>query len=239
MIMFKIAVCDDDANMLEKLLKCIEQTKNKCNAECSIYKTTNSLEFLHSIQSKRFDIVVIDIQMPNIDGFEIARHLEHKTKLIFVSAYDDFVFDVFDYDTHYFVRKKDLSRLNIVIEKIFMAEKEKYVSFDTIDADNIKVSINNIVSIESAKNYVEVCVYNKPLCKTRGILKDFEYVLENKKFFKINKGTIINMDYVQKLEDVVAFLKTNDTSDFKRCVITRNRLKDFKNEFFTKGLTDV
>lgn len=237
--MFNIAVCDDDSYMLKTLVKCIEQAKNECNIECSIYKTSDSSEFLHNIQNERYDAVVLDIQMPNIDGFEIAKHLDDKTKLIFVSAYDDFVFDVFEYDTHYFVRKKDLSRLNRVIAKIMMAEKEKYVSFDTIETEKIKVSINSIVFIESVKNYIDVCIYNKPMCKTRGVFKDFEYMLENKRFFKINKGTIINMDYVQKLEDVVAFLKTNDTSEFKRCIITQNRLKDFKNEFFTKGLTDV
>ena len=239
MKMFKIAVCDDDTYMLEKVVKCIEQTKSRCNVEGVVYKTSDSVELLHEIQNSHFDIVVLDIQMPNIDGFDIASHLDDETKLIFISGYDDFVFDVFEYNIHYFIRKKELSRLNEVIEKIFKKDKEKYISFDTIEAEKIKVPANCIVYIESIKNYIEVCVFDKCICKTRKTLKDFDYVLENKRFFKINKGTIINMDYVQKVEDVVAFIKTGNASELKRYVITRNRLKDFKNEFFTKGLTDV
>ena len=76
-------------------------------------EATNGLEALAAIRDNRPDVVLLDIEMPEIDGLDVARHMpEPRPFLIFQTAYDEYALDAFEHAAlDYLVKPVSLDKL--------------------------------------------------------------------------------------------------------------------------------
>lgn len=98
----QIAVCDDEKEIRDMFAEKIRKWYPK--ADLLLYQSGEEL----LLSNRQPDILLLDIQMPEKNGMEVAKELRRNTKeiiIIFVTALDDFVFQAFDVGAfHYLVK---------------------------------------------------------------------------------------------------------------------------------------
>ena len=150
----KIFICDDEP----KIMSDISAKVRLALPEADISEFTSGKFLLEAITENNFDILLLDIDMPEISGLDIAARLtklENKPLLVFVTSHDELVYDSLQFHPFGFVRKgymdKELPRIlaDCVTE---LGSREKHFCFHTANAD-IKLQLDEILYFESDGNY--------------------------------------------------------------------------------------
>ena len=89
----RVAVCDDDEWELKALAELLAeyQLSRGINLQCSYFH--NSIDFLCDVKGKEYDLILLDMVMPGVNGIEAAQELREKdkdVKLIFISLSPEF-----------------------------------------------------------------------------------------------------------------------------------------------------
>lgn len=106
-MMLKIAVCDDDETMLGFLTDKISEIYNQNSIEFVIRPFLSGKFFLNSHKEYPFDVVFLDIDMPEISGFDIAEQVNNisETLIVFVTSHDELVYSSIKFRPFRFIRK--------------------------------------------------------------------------------------------------------------------------------------
>jgi len=146
----------------------------------------NAVDALSLLQNNFIDLIFLDIQMPQILGTDFMRTLSNPPKVIFTTAFRKFAVEGFDLDAVDYLLKpisfeRFLKAVNKVMklnlsagEKDSFAEvpvKEKETNFIYLRADrkNIKINLDDLLFIESLKNYIKVVTKDKTIVSKHSI----------------------------------------------------------------------
>jgi two-component system LytT family response regulator len=178
--------------------------------ECS-----NGEEAVKKIEALRPDLIFLDIQMPGKDGFEVLSELSFVPKVIFVTAYDEFALKAFEVSAlDYLLKPVETERLADALKRLEndeseeskkdMAQLSRLSEFDQIflkDGDKCWfVSLSEISKFQSEGNYVRVYFKGvKPMILKS--LNTLETRLDSKVFFRANRKFIINLKWIDKMEN--------------------------------------
>lgn len=94
--MIKVAILDDDKTALMISTSAVEAFLKEKNAEYRLFSFSNPLNFLASAKEEKFDLSFLDIDMPEMNGLEVANQLTEIAKtgqIIFLSQREDLVFE--------------------------------------------------------------------------------------------------------------------------------------------------
>lgn len=121
--MIKIAVVDDAPDMLKEIKNSILKQFKERRINITIETFTNGAQLIKALESNRlFDVVFLDIELPDKLGLKIAKLLRDAYRNIiiaFVTSFDNYVYDAFDYDVIAYIRKQEFEiRLGNVIDRI-------------------------------------------------------------------------------------------------------------------------
>ena len=112
----KIAFCDDNSEFLLLLNEIVTkecQKTSHLNEEIELgYAFGSGKELIEYISENHVDVVLLDIDMPNMNGFEVAKLLcdEYKDiKIVFMSAYDNLVYSTFEFYPFAYLRKSHIT----------------------------------------------------------------------------------------------------------------------------------
>lgn len=108
--MIRIAVVDDVKIFAYDYRKDLEQLFKQHSVECEIDVYTEAYYFQGILRDKKYNLIFLDIDMPEINGIDLAKEIrknygDEKVKLVFVSSYENFVFETFHYKAYRFIRK--------------------------------------------------------------------------------------------------------------------------------------
>lgn len=113
----RLLIVDDEAMARERLKGLIEELA----LPCTITEASNGMEAWNLLQKQDMDVVLLDIQMPGMDGMELARHLlhlHHRPALIFITAFDQHAIEAFEvHALDYLLKPIRLERLRQALEK--------------------------------------------------------------------------------------------------------------------------
>lgn len=208
----KTIIIDDErlARMeLNKLLK--EHPFVEVIGECA-----NAEEGIKAIEEKRPELIFLDIQMPEKTGFDMLEELSYVPQVIFVTAYDEYAIKAFEINAlDYILKPVDPERLSRTLSKIkketeeikeqeLQLSTEKLSNTDQIfikDGENCWfVVLSDIRYFESVGNYVKVHFdQNKPMLLRS--LNKIEERLEEKQFFRANRKNIVNLRWIEKVDN--------------------------------------
>ncbi len=161
---------------------------------------------LHFLQQTPVDLVLLDINMPDISGIELAKIITGKTKVVFTTAYADYAIQGFELAVVDYLLKpvsfdRFLQACNRVQEQLYsstLPDKEK--SFFVKDGyEWIKVSLQNLLYIEASDNYIIFQEKDKKTI-TRMTLGEAEERLPPDVFVKVHKSFIVNFSKIDKVE---------------------------------------
>lgn len=231
--LLKIYICDDNSDFINKIKTQISiSIKDKRSYEISEFD--NGEELLKKFDDEFPDVVLLDIDMPGMNGFEIASLLQERKDdilIVFVTSHEDKVYQSYEYHPFWFVRKSHMHDLSIVIPKLLRkidAEEEKKKLVFNLKAENrtIELDINTITYIESFRNDIIIRDRISGEKQVRCKIADAEKQLYPMNIIRIQNGVLVNCRYISKITSREVIL-TDDT----RLGLSRSRIDYVKEEY--------
>lgn len=197
---------DDEPPSLKVLSKYISEIGDmEIVGQCG-----NAIEALEVLRDQRVDVIFLDIKMPRIIGTEFLKNLAHPPKVIFVTAYREYAVDGFDLDAvDYLVKPvsferflRAVTKLNRLISgEIIPGSSSQVSSVDAfvylkVDKGMKKIYIDDILFIESWKDYVKVFVRGGNFLLVKQSLTAMENLFSSRKFLRIHRSFIISIDRI-------------------------------------------
>lgn len=196
----------------------------------------NALDGFAYIQQNAVDLLFLDIQMPRMTGIEFLKSIRQRPYVILCTAYREYALEGFDLDVaDYLVKPIPLNRFMQAISKVFRLQNKKISflpqpeiattlpiqPFVYVKADKsmIRVLLEDILYVESIKNYVKIITPQKPIITMQKISL-MEEKLPKRYFLRVHRSFIIALDKIEK------FTATNVT--INQQLIPIGRL--YKNE---------
>eukprot|EP01038_Epipyxis_sp_PR26KG_P019468 gene19468-27578_t len=162
---------------------------------------SNAIEAKNCITVNSVDLVLLDIEMPVISGFDFIDGLKLKPQIIFITSKAEYALKAFDYDaTDYLQKPILLDRFNASIKRaldLHQMKRENYEEegdhiFIKSNLKKLKVFTNKIKWIEAYGDYVKV-VTEEDTNLVLSTMKSFEKDLSPEKFIRVHKSYIINI----------------------------------------------
>lgn len=158
------------------------------------------------------DLLLLDIDMPEKDGFELLQMLNYVPITVFTTAFDQYAIKSFEYNAlDYLLKPISLDRFAIAIEKVKeklqtkLIEKTEYYPHDGTNQIFIKdgdkywiVKIGDISLFEIVGNYTRV-YFKENNALVYKSLNQIEQRLCKKSFFRVNRQQIINLNHIKKM----------------------------------------
>ncbi len=243
--MIKAIIIDDEQHCI-KTLKWSIETYLPEKVEI-IAATINPLEGRKLIEQLNPDLIFLDIEMPHLNGIELAQSISNNnTKIIFTTAYDQYAIRAIKLSALDYLLKPILKEeLEAAIEKyveIPIATHEQLTNFKenklvvraeklglNIGGEILFVHFNEILCIEAKSNYSQVFLTENRKYLLSKTLQTFEEALTGNQFFRVHKSYLINLDYVSKYikGDGGEILLTNGM----HVVVSRTRKDEFLDMF--------
>lgn len=162
--------------------------------------------FSHSAQAAAFldeqatDILLCDIQMPQMSGMELVRRLKKPLCVIFTTAHSRFAVESFEVDAADYLLKpialprflKAMDKAMAICERTRQAPESIYVK---ADYKIYKIDLQELIYVESQHEYVTYYTSNKRIT-AYGSLKALEHTLPRDRFLRIHKSYIISSDKI-------------------------------------------
>lgn len=165
----------------------------------------NALEAIEVLHSRHIDLLFLDIQMPQLLGTDLLRTLNNPPKVIFTTAYRKFAIEGFELNAvDYLLKPISFERFLKAVNKLMDIKPvqpqndvaiESYVYFRS-DRKMHKVHINDIIFIESLKDYIKVVTTSKTII-TKQSISSVEERLPKTSFIRIHRSFIVSLDKVQ------------------------------------------
>lgn len=192
-----------------KALKVIEALCSKTDLADLVKTFRAPLEALSWLQINEVDLIFLDINMPELSGYDLITTLNKKPQIIMTTAYSSFAVDSYLHDvTDYLLKPIELKRFLLAIHKandrikhlssVKNTEKESvlYVKEGTIIH---KISLNQLTYVESSGNYVIYHLLDRDI-KIRQTLKDLLLDLPPRHFFRVHKSFVVSIDRIDIIE---------------------------------------
>lgn len=185
-------------------------------SEIQIVGEANNAETaIESIKQLKPDVIFLDIQMPGKNGFDLLEEISGVPEVVFVTAYDEYAIRAFEINAlDYLLKPVQASRLADTVKKILNKEtldkgeaKEQTQALNDDDQVFVKdgekcwfVKLTDIRLFESEGNYVRVYFdKNRPLILRS--LNNLDERLNNRTFFRASRKHIINLKWVESIEN--------------------------------------
>lgn len=197
-------IVDDESLALSRLKRLLNE-----NGIEDITAFDNPIDALKEITKTKFDVVFLDISMPNITGLELADsiiQLEPKTFIIFQTAYSEFALEAYKSGgMGYLVKPIESNDIKNILEKVrnfksSLDEESKKILGKRGDKLYL-IYINDIYYIKADLDEVIVKIKETDAYVRRKI-GDLETLLNGKNFFRIHRSYIVNVDKIKSMRSV-------------------------------------
>ncbi|MCM8568581.1 LytTR family DNA-binding domain-containing protein [Gramella jeungdoensis] len=175
--------------------------------ECS-----NAIDAFVFLQSNEVDILFLDIRMPELLGTELMQSLKNPPKVIFTTAYKEYAWDGFELDAvDYLLKPIRFDRFLKAVHKALPdyenvlysgepVESERKLGVDSIylriDRRQVRIVLDEILYIESAKDYVKIFTQDKMhLC--RQTISSIEALINKNEFVRIHRSFIVPVNKIK------------------------------------------
>jgi len=228
--MIKIAICDDEKNMVSRNEAIVKKALQTCGIGCEITTYTRSENLLSDIADDAFfyDLLLLDIEMPDISGMELAEKVKGflpNVKIIFITSYVEYAIDAYELSVFRYVPKSNVEgRLEAAVTdaaKLIELEAGQDYTIQT-NSRLERIRYKDIIYIQRDGKNASI-VSASGISKVRKSLQQVYEELNAPEFLFIERGCIVNIIHIIKISDGMVYLK-GDTA----LPISRSHLPEVK-----------
>lgn len=229
----KLFVCDDDKETVTTLHKRITKFFGS-DIVCDVKMFYDGESLLKHCMKDCPDAVFLDIDMPNLNGFEVCSELQsiyENIFIVFVTSHEDKVYQSWSYNPFWFVRKTHLEDLNIVLPKLLSRitkEKSKSTSIVNLSVNNriVQIDLDEVMYIEAFDHDINIVSKSGTVSTFRCKLSDAEVQLLPYDMIRIQKGVLVNLKFISRVTSREVTLTNNMIFS-----LGRDRVTDVKKRF--------
>ncbi|MDX1544639.1 MAG: LytTR family DNA-binding domain-containing protein [Christiangramia sp.] len=198
---YNCIIVDDEPPAIKVLESYIESVP-----QLNIVKSCpNAFEALNVLNSEKIDLMFLDIQMPKLMGTEMIKTLPYPPKVIFTTAHKDFALEAFDLDAiDYLLKPVSFDRFLKAVNKFchhIHEETDNFIQapgfvYFRADRKMVKVLLDDILYIESLKDYIVIHRKDNPDLRIKQTLTSVEKMLPQNLFIRIHRSFIVSIDKV-------------------------------------------
>ncbi len=195
-------IVDDEPHAIEVLEKYLAQF----NQMELVGKCGDAIQAFQVLQQKPVDLMFLDIKMPGIKGTDLLRSLKNPPRVIFTTAYSEYALEGFELNAvDYLLKPISFERFLRAVDKIYQLAESKPRPVITheapvsdhetfiylkVERKTVKVNVNDILWIESLRDYVKVVIKDQVYI-TRQKISMLEEMLPENKFVRIHRSFIV------------------------------------------------
>jgi two-component system LytT family response regulator len=213
----QVVIVDDETHCSEAIDILLKQLTQSVEVVGKFNDPRTALTFL---QNHSCDIVFLDIEMPNLSGFDLLNKLSSFSfDVVFTTAYDQYAIQAFDFSAlSYLLKPVDEGDLQACINR-WVEKKQKFLRVDQFGlflemmkgnaitqskialptTDGLEfIHIANIIRCQAESNYTSIFLNTGEsflICRT---LKDVETILRHHSFIRIHQSHLINLMHLRK-----------------------------------------
>lgn len=203
--MIRVALVEDDPNYREELMVYLKRYEQECGERFRITVFTDGDEIAEEYRAD-YDIILMDIEMTFMDGMTAAeriREVDSEVVIIFITNMPQFVMkgytvDALDYvlkPITYFAFSQRIDRAISRMKK----RNSKYITIE-IKGGIQKLDVSKITYVE-VNNHDLIFHTLNGVYLTKGAMKEVEAILGVDNFFRCNKCYLINLEYVESVQN--------------------------------------
>lgn len=240
----KAIIVDDEERARNTLSTLLQEFCPSVSVEATCKNVPEAVEKIKEIQP---DLVFLDIEMPEYNGFELFDFIENVNfETIFVTAYDHYAIKAFEVSAiDYLLKPVEIDLLQKAVQKAekkivqpgikeqvsilktaYKGEDVKKIALPLMDGLTF-VDLSDIILLAADGAYTNVILKNKSKILVSKRLKFFEDLLENRPvFFRAHRSNLINVNYIRK------YLKGKNTIEMDNgteVALSRDRKQEFEN----------
>ena len=166
---------------------------------------------IEMIEQLNPDLIFLDIQFPGESGFDLFDKINISAKVVFVTAFNEYAIRAFEVNAcDYLLKPVNPDRLDLTIKRLKESgniENVNVVTFNNEDRIYIQINyryyfvhIQSIIKIQASDHFTEIITNNGLKGLTNKSLIEWEECLPKYSFVKVHRSTIINNNYVEKIE---------------------------------------
>lgn len=203
----------DDEYLAQKLL---QDYVSKVDVLQLVATCSNAFEAMEALQNHEVDIMLLDIQMPDLTGLELVKGLERKPAVIFTTAYSEYAVDAFNLAVaDYLLKPFDFPRFFQAINKAIghiqpKGEADPKPVADTVSKSNdfitvkadyklYKINYDDLLFIEGQHEYVTFHTKERRVTALFA-LKELESLLPKDRFVRVHKSYIVSFKHIEDLD---------------------------------------
>lgn len=199
---YHIAICDDnpaDVRFLSDLLKKWARPRGAL-LHTDTFPSAEAFLF-HYAEQKDYDLLLLDIEMPGIDGVTLARTVrrdDESVQIIFITGYSDYIAEGYDVAAlHYLLKpireEKLFQVLDRALEKLQGSQRTLTLK---LPEETLRIPLCEILYLEVCRNYVTI--HGKTDHTVKKSLSEFQPLLDER-FFRLGRSYILNLTRIERI----------------------------------------
>lgn len=211
--MLKAILIDDEPDSIRLLALLLKEYCPQVKIEGQY---NSSMEGLQAIRTLKPDVVFLDIEMPEMNGFELLNQLDDIFfSLIFITAYNEFALKAFRFSAlDYLVKPLDASELQEAVKKTEKHQRIDQGQIELLRSQLLKqqqpqkiavafqtgvvfIELKDLVYCEAEGNYTKLFLTNGKNYLLSKTLREVQEVLEERNFLRVHRQYLINLDHIK------------------------------------------
>lgn len=240
--MLKVAIVDDEYKFLSMYSRIVSESFSEHHVLTDIKTFNSGKEFIFSLSKEKYDLVFMDIDMPELSGIDIATELRNNNQsfdLIFVSAHPHFVFEAIRFTPYRFIRKTNLKAETT--EAIYSychrtQTRFKMISLELQNGNSISEKVNDIVQFFTVRHnvyYINKSENDAKILSRKYSLSQLEQFTKELGFIRIHKSYLVNYRFIRSINAKSLLMTDNSEipiSHGKKTEIQEQFMKLLRNE---------
>lgn len=224
----RIAICDDQGVCLEQTLSAVKMCLQGIDARIDLFN--GGVPFLQAFQKRPYDLVFLDIEMPEIDGISLAkklRKLSNDVPIIFLTSHIEYALEGYEVNAlRYLTKPVDPRKLLDVIRVVAERMRQQHILWVKTELEEQRIPVHEILYMEAQNQNILISTTKGIHC-VRYNLSRYEEELAQDGFFRPHRSYLVSLAHIQSIGQGTITLDNGS-----RLPLSRSKEKALKEVLF-------
>jgi len=168
---------------------------------------TDAIYAMDILQKEKVDLIFLDIHLPKLKGLDFIKTLKHPPQIIITTAYHEYALKSYEYNVlDYLLKPIEFNRFLMAVNKLNQSTETKLAQqtaqtqerkhiFFNVSKKKVKVFLDEILYIESLKEYIRIATVNKTII-TKFQIGQIEEMLTKNNFIRVHRSFIVSKNKI-------------------------------------------